>query len=215
MVVALNALVKCVHNSLEEVCNEFQAISGFSCDQMPEYLLTAGLYRSLKKLKSVGWVKPEANIKDSMSEAGALGRGPMPSALNAAGRFDIIVYGTSGAPIGAIEVKKTINSHSQIASDLSRLRSALKKSPSSSSIQYVGMAFLIANSEGDRKTAIEKVDTRASNIGTNLFGIDYQKARDGIYRYGEDGHPESYTYKISDSSEDSFSFASCFWVSTR
>ncbi|WP_376959199.1 hypothetical protein ABNQ39_04455 [Azospirillum sp. A26] len=215
MAFAQNALVKCVHDALESVCDEFQEISGFGCDQMPEYLLTAGLYRSLKKLRAVGWVRPEANIKESMSEASALGPGPMPSALNAAGRFDIIVYGTSGSPVGAIEVKRTINSHSQISSDLSRLRSALRKSPRSSSIQFVGMAFLIANGEGERKTAIERVDTRANNIGTNLFGIDYQKARDGIYRYGEDGHPESYTYRISRSSDDSFSFASCFWVSSR
>ncbi|WP_143266784.1 hypothetical protein [Azospirillum oryzae] len=215
MALALNALIKCVHNSLEEVCNEFQEISGISCNLMPEYLLTAGLYRSLKRLKSVGWVKPEANIKESMSEAGALGRGKFPEALNQGGRFDIFVYDTSEAPIGAIEVKRTINAHTTIASDLSRLRSALKKSPNSSTIQYVGMAFLVANGDGARKSAAERVDTRAHNIGEQFFGLNYQRSKDGIYRYGEDGGSESYTYRVSESEDQSFRFASCFWVLTR
>ncbi|MCM8733704.1 hypothetical protein M5E06_05770 [Azospirillum sp. A1-3] len=215
MALALNALIKCVHNSLEEVCNEFQEISGISCDQMPEYLLTAGLYRSLKKLKSVGWVKPEANIRQSMGEAGALGRGKFPEALNASGRFDIFVYDTSGAPIGAIEVKNAINSHANIASDISRLRSALMKSPNSSTIQYVGMAFLVANGDGARKSAGDRVDTRAHNIGETCFRLDYQRAKEGIYRYGEDGGPESYSYRISEADDESFRFASCFWAMTR
>lgn len=215
MSLAVNALIKCVHNSMEEVCNEFQEISGISCDLMPEYLLTAGLYRSLKKLKSVGWVKPEANIKESMSEAGALGRGKFPEALNEDGRFDIFVYDNSGAPIGAIEVKKTISTHTKIASDLSRLRSALKKSPASSTIQYVGMAFMVANGDGARKSASERVDTRAHNIGKKFFELDFQGTKEGIYRYGENGSPESYSYRISDSMDESFRFASCFWVLTR
>ena len=95
--------------------------------EAPEYMTTVYVAREICKTKDRGYyLTLESNARQTLRDAGGIGRGGVSPESRLGGKFDIVVYWADGSPRIVIELKKQVTSFKQLKQDSYRICNALR-----------------------------------------------------------------------------------------
>ncbi len=151
---------------------EYESMSGgYWLWQAPEYYITTIISQKLHQLDGAKYITLEHGSKNTLEEAGAIGKGKLPSNITERGRVDILLWWGNATPRAIIEVKNQFFSNEQLEKDIKRLKASLLRKNGSSSLQFGIFSFYQSAADGDRKTAQQKIADRINKTYTNCLSF--------------------------------------------
>ncbi|WP_143424264.1 hypothetical protein [Geoanaerobacter pelophilus] len=139
--------------------------------QAPEYLITTNIAANISGIKGSKYITLENGASEAIEDAGAKGRGRLPTDFREAGRVDILLWWADNTPRAIIEVKNQISGTDQYHHDLKRISSFLKRKPDVSSLQFGLFAFYDSAYDGARKPAERKVEDKIASIHAHAKSV--------------------------------------------
>ena len=93
----------------------------------PEYMATVYVAREICKTKDHGYyLTLEYSARQTVSDAGGIGKGRVSPESRLDGKFDIVLYWADGSPRIVIELKKQVSNFKQLEKDSYRICNALR-----------------------------------------------------------------------------------------
>ena len=158
--------------------HEYESMSGgYWLWQAPEYYITTIISQKFHQLDGAKYITLEHGSKNTLEEAGAIGKGRLPSNISERGRVDILLWWGNATPRAIIEVKNQYFSKEQCEKDIKRLKASLLRKNGSSSLQFGMFSFYQSAADGVRKSAQQKVTDKINkiyNICLSLLGEEFQ-----------------------------------------
>lgn len=158
--------------------HEYESMSGgYWLWQAPEYFITTIISQKLHQLDGAKYITLEHGAKNTLEDAGAIGRGRLPSNITERGRVDILLWAGDSTAKAIIEVKNQIYAKEQYDKDIKRLKALLLRKNGSSSLKFGMFSFYQSAADGERKSAEQKVTDRIQGIYNNclsLLGEEFQ-----------------------------------------
>jgi len=146
----------------------------------PEYLLTVYVSKQLSKLDYNKYITLENSTKETISDAGATGKGKLHSAIRVNGRVDILLWWANGLPRAVIEIKNGVYGYKKIEKDVSRICQMLNRKSKDSSLQFGVISFYMArhyekeNPEDMMKKQIKRLLQRSRADSLNLCKVEVE-----------------------------------------
>ena len=151
---------------------EYESMSGgYWLWQAPEYYITTIISQKLHQLDGAKYITLEHGSKNTLEEAGAIGKGKLPSNITERGRVDILLWWGNATPRAIIEVKNQFFSNEQLEKDIKRLKASLLRKNGSSSLQFGIFSLYQSAADGDRKTAQQKIADRINKTYTSCLSF--------------------------------------------
>ncbi len=143
----------------------------------PEYILSTYIAQKISKIDGAKFLTLENSATSAIEDAGARGRGKLPSKIRANGRFDVLLWWGSYKPRAVIEVKNQISSVDAIRDDLLRIKEVLKRKRNDSSFQFGIVAYYTSTIDSREFSAKERIEKRIDNIykdASDIVGDELQ-----------------------------------------
>lgn len=117
----------------------------------------------------------ESNVRETIDEAGGIGKGAVPKKIRQEGRFDIVIRYADDSPRGIVEIKNRVCGYSKTcSSDIERIMRTLNRNNNNSTLDFGAFAFFVAydKSPRGRKSAIERVQQTIDNFREKIRSHD-------------------------------------------
>lgn len=159
--IPMGSIVTAVLDGFVEAQENYESWSGgFWLWQAPEYLISSTVAKRIANLDGPKYITLEHGARSALKEAGAKSKGRLPRDIREKGRVDILLWWGNDTPRAVIEIKNQNPEKAQYEKDIKRIAGFVGRNKDESSLQFGIFAFYESAVDGDRKTAVEKIQDR-------------------------------------------------------
>lgn len=170
--ISKKVIVSTILEGFSDAQNSYEKwTGGFWLWKAPEYLISATVARAIAEIDGAKFVTLEHGATSTLEVAGAKGVGRLEKNIREDGRVDILVWWGGDTPRAVIEIKNQIYAIDQYRKDIERITSMLKRNSHDSSLEFGVFAFYESATDGEKKSAEQKIRDRVERIHSNCIEI--------------------------------------------
>ena len=176
-------LAEIIENALRGIAAAQKDYARWSGDcwlwEAPEYLITTYVARALARhTANPYYITLESKVGDVIEEAGGIGPGRRPKALNLNGKFDLLIWWGNGKPRAPVEIKRHVRGFADIRDDVKELCTVLRKNKN---IKFGLLAYYTSCAKDDEsrtflRDRLQNIEHGASEHCTNNGMTAYQRS---------------------------------------
>ena len=144
-------------------------------------MLTTYIAKELWTIPGSKYLTLESNVRETLKEAGGMGRGKTSDAVRQGGRSDIVLWRSNATPRAIIEVKNQVfDSATEIKEDIIRISTMLRNRDNSFQCGFIAFYTSRWDREGDGEGARSTIKARLENIECetrNILGEERRLSR--------------------------------------